>query len=153
MQWAFLPMTEHDVQVLVGWHYPEPYSFYDWTADPDDLAELFDPRSRERWYYAAHDDQGAVVGFLMLRENGGTVELGLGLRPDLTGQGHGTPFLLAALSFAQRRYVVIRFQLAVATFNERAIRVYERAGFRPGRVFVQQTNGGEFTFVAMSRDA
>jgi len=152
MEFSFGELSAQDAQRVAGWQYPAPYAFYDWTADPDDLAELLDPARRARWYHAAHDERGDLVGFLSLRENQGTVLLGLGLRPDLTGQGHGLPFLLRALDFARGQFMVVTFRLMVATFNQRAIRVYERAGFRPGRIFLHQTNGGEYEFLEMSRD-
>ncbi len=153
MEFSFRELSAQDAQHIAGWHYPEPYAFYDWTADPDDLAELLDPERRARWYHAALNERGDLVGFLSLRENQGTVLIGLGLRPDLTGRGHGLPFLLEALAFARDQFTVITFRLMVATFNRRAIRVYERAGFRSGRILLHQTNGGEHEFLEMSRDA
>lgn len=153
MEFTFASMSDQDAHTIAGWRYPDPYSFYNLTADPDDLAELLDPQRRARWYHAVRDAQGDLVGFLSLREERGTVQLGLGLRPDLTGQGHGLPFLLQALDFARTRFAATRFQLSVATFNRRAIRVYERAGFRPGRTYLHQTNGGEYEFLDMARNA
>ena len=44
-------------------------------------------------------------------------------------------------------------RLSVASFNERGIKVYRRSGFRVVRNFVQVTNGGEYDFVEMRRDA
>ena len=81
------------------------------------------------------------------------MDVGLGLRPDLTDAGMGLDYLLAGLQFARERFSPTRFTLAVATFNERAIRVYERAGFRRGNVYMHHTNGGEFRFLAMAREA
>jgi ribosomal-protein-alanine N-acetyltransferase len=51
------------------------------------------------------------------------------------------------------RFRLEQFSLSVATFNRRAITVYERAGFAPVRVYMHSTNGGEWEFVEMRRSA
>jgi ribosomal-protein-alanine N-acetyltransferase len=93
------------------------------------------------------------VGFFQFERKGRSVEVGLGLRPDLTGKRLGLGFMLAGLEFARRRFDPDGFQLSVATFNERAISVYERAGFRRGEVYVHHTNGADYLFLLMTREA
>jgi RimJ/RimL family protein N-acetyltransferase len=41
----------------------------------------------------------------------------------------------------------------VATFHERSILVYERAGFRRTEVFTHHTNCGDHPFLSMTREA
>jgi ribosomal-protein-alanine N-acetyltransferase len=79
--------------------------------------------------------------------------VGLGLRPNLTGQGLGLEYLRAGLEFARERFSPWRFTLSVATFNERAIEVYERAGFWRGGVYTHHTHGADYPFLAMAREA
>jgi ribosomal-protein-alanine N-acetyltransferase len=146
-------MVQADAEVVAGWHYPEPFSFYDWTADEDDLAELLDPALRGEAYFAVEDDTGALVGHFSFKPEGRTLVVGLGLRPDLTGRGRGRSFLSAGLDFGRERFDPEEFSLAVATFNERAIKVYERAGFAPMRVYMHETNGGSWEFLEMRREA
>jgi ribosomal-protein-alanine N-acetyltransferase len=81
-------------------------------------------------FFAAVDEHGDVVGFYYFEEKPPDLDYGLGLRPDLTGQGRGAEFFLAGLEFAHARYRPRRVFLHVAAFNERARTVYERAGFR-----------------------
>lgn len=134
-------------EISVG-HYEPPCDFYDSTADPDDLVELLDPERRKDVYFSVRDDGDRLVGFFQFENEGYTVDVGLGLRPDLTGRGLGAEFVRAGLAFARER-----FTLSVATFNVRAIRTYERAGFRRGEVYVHETNGGEHEFLRMEREA
>jgi ribosomal-protein-alanine N-acetyltransferase len=152
MQFAFRPLTEADALAIARWHYDEPYTFYDADQDADDLAELLDPASWVEVYHAVDDERGELVGYHSFEQEGDTVVVGLGLRPDLTGRGLGASFVQAGLDFARARYTPRRFRLRVATFNRRAIAVYERAGFSPVRTFMQRTNGGEFEFLEMERD-
>ena len=63
------------------------------------------------------------------------LDVGLGMRPDLTGRGLGEEFVHAGLRFARETYSPPAFRLTVATFNQRAIRVYERAGFETVETF------------------
>ena len=103
-----------------SWRYPPPYDFYDGDVDP--------PVNPER-FFGAFDEDGDLVGFYYFEEKPPDLDYGLGLRPDLVGQGLGLEFFLAGLAFARERYRPRRVYLHVAEFNERARKVYERAGF------------------------
>ena len=151
MAYRFRPMAQADAEAVAGWRYPEPFSFYDWTADEDDLAELLDADLRGEAFFAVEDDEGQLVGYFSFKPEGRTLVVGLGLRPDLTGRGLGGGFFAAGLDYGRERFAPERFSLAVATFNERAIKVYERAGFERARVYMHETNGGEWEFVEMRR--
>jgi [ribosomal protein S18]-alanine N-acetyltransferase len=150
----FAQLSQEDAEAIAEWRYPEPYSFYDWTADPADLRELLDPSRRGEAYWAVKDDAGELVGHFSFKpKDERTVEIGLGLRPDLTGRGFGGSFLAAGLEFARERFAPEIFVLSVATFNERAIKVYERAGFARARLYMHFTAGREWEFLEMSRPA
>jgi ribosomal-protein-alanine N-acetyltransferase len=84
---------------------------------------------------------------------GASLEIGLGLHPGWTGHGLGASFLDAGLEYARRRYGPEEFVLSVASFNRRAITVYERAGFETVRSFNQRANGRDWEFVEMRRPA
>lgn len=144
-------MTEADAQAIAGWRYPGIYAFYDAAADPTDLAELLDPAGWGTRYFAV-DDGDELVGHLVFKLSDDVAEIGLGLRPDLTGRGLGLPFLDAALRHAEQALGARSFTLAVAAFNERAITVYERAGFRAIDRYLHATNGALHDFVRMTRD-
>jgi [ribosomal protein S18]-alanine N-acetyltransferase len=146
-------MLQAHAEEIAAWRYDPPYSFYDADADPDDLALLLDPDSRRGRYFAAFGERASLVGFFEFRTEGADVVVGLGLRPDMTGRGLGLGFLEAGLAFARERFEPGRFRLSVATFNERAIRVYERAGFTPVRTYDHETGGGVHPFLELARPA
>ena len=87
----------------------------------------------------------------MVKLTGPVAEIGLGLRPDLTGRGLGESFLRACLHFASAVLGAQSYTLAVAAFNRRAITVYERAGFQEVERFQHFTNGARHPFIRMTR--
>ena len=114
------PMTDADFASHSAWRYEPAYAFYDSAEDPVTNPER---------YFAARDDEGELIGFYYFEPNGDVLDYGLGLRPDLTGRGLGLDFFRAGLEFGRERYRPRLIRLHVAAFNERAIKVYERAGF------------------------
>lgn len=149
MKYLIRLMGDADAQAIARWHYDEPYTFYDADQDPEDLAELLSAKARGDSYWAATDEQGDLRGFFSFKVVGTTVEIGLGMRPDLTGQGKGLGFTQCGLRFAMERYQPTVIILYVAAFNQRAIRLYEKVGFARVERLMRETNGGQFEFVKM----
>jgi [ribosomal protein S18]-alanine N-acetyltransferase len=148
---VFTPMSQDEAEQVADWRYDPPYDFYDARADESDLALLLDPARRENRTFAAHDESGELVGFFTYKREGDAIVVGLGLRPDLTGQSLGTSFVEQGLEFGRASYAPQRFRLDVAEFNERAVKVYERTGFVRTRSFPHHTNGASYAFLEMER--
>jgi [ribosomal protein S18]-alanine N-acetyltransferase len=142
-------MGEDDARAVATWRYSGEYSFYDADADADDLAELLDPDEWGRRYFAVDGAEGQLVGFLVIKLDGDIAELGLGLRPDLTGRGLGASFVETGVRYAADRFAVTQVVLAVAAFNRRALTVYERVGFRKVERYDHATNGGIYPFIRL----
>jgi len=153
MKVKITPMSQADALATTEWRYPEPYSFYDRTADPDDAALVLDANRRKGRFFSARDETGKLIGFFEFQQKGNDVVIGLGLHPELTGRGLGRGFLEAGIAFALKKFRPARFRLSVASFNRRAIKVYERAGFTTTRSFDHETNGGVYRFLEMTRPA
>jgi RimJ/RimL family protein N-acetyltransferase len=134
--------SEETHRVLTTWRYPPPYDFYDGDVDP-----VLNP---ER-YFGARDEQGELIGFYYFEPKPPDLDYGLGLRPDLVGRGLGLDFFLAGLAFGRQRYRPKCVLLHVAEFNDRARRVYERAGFRVVSSHVRTFERfGEVPFLTMA---
>jgi [ribosomal protein S18]-alanine N-acetyltransferase len=145
-------MGQADAEKLASWKYPGVYSFYDFSADPDDQAELLDPRRRHDIYFSARVPDCGLIGFAELKpQESGALEIGLGLRPECTGRGIGAEFVRRICLWASLRMTPASLVLRVATFNARAIRVYERVGFQPVGVEVTNSYGTEVEFLRMKR--
>jgi [ribosomal protein S18]-alanine N-acetyltransferase len=139
------PATPEVLAQRAGWRYPPPYDFYDDDGIP--------PHNPER-FFGAYDEDGTLAGFFYFDDRRDSVFYGLGIRPDLTGRGLGLEFVRAGIEFARGRFGPKRLVLDVAEFNERAIRVYERAGFsRTGSRVRRFENWGDVPFVDMERPA
>lgn len=141
-------------EIADRWKYPPPYDFYDMTADPEDHQEFVTPSLWPDLFLQVRRD-GHLFGFLSgsLVDAGGAVEIGLGMHPGLVGLGLGTTFMRHNLSRVQEAYPGAEICLSVASFDQRAIKVYRKSGFHVVRRFVQKTNGGEHDFVAMRYQA
>jgi ribosomal-protein-alanine N-acetyltransferase len=152
LRFTLKPITREDAYAISRWRYDAPYEVYD--GDPSSVDALLQPRF---FYHSVYDERGEVAGYfcfgadarvrtgrkLGVYERERALVMGFGMRPDLTGQGLGESFVRAGLRFAQETYSPPTFRLTVATFNHRAIRVYERAGFEAVETFgVPGTDGG-----------
>lgn len=154
-RFVFREMTQADAEVVAAWHYEPPYDFYDFEADPEDHEEILDP-DRRRGDYHAVDLDDELAGFFSFKVHGDELELGLGLRPDLAGRALGLEFVEAGMEFARTAFGPRSFWLDVATWNDRARKVYERAGFEPGHVWTHTSTSRPahpVDFLRMSRPA
>ncbi|MDX8361476.1 GNAT family protein [Cytobacillus sp. IB215316] len=153
MTYDFTKMSQKQAEdIALNWHYDGDYSFYDMEADQEDLAEFLDVNKRRDYYYVVKKEN-EIIGFMSFIETATSiVDIGLGLKPKLTGHGLGLDFLRAGLNYAKTKYKPQKITLSVAIFNKRAIKVYKKAGFVEGRAFMQNTNGGSFEFIFMEFD-
>ncbi len=152
-------MGEANARAIQEWRYEAPYDVYNEAFDSIEAGVEFltDPRNS---YYALVSARGELVAFccfgLDAQVPGGDYEaealdVGLGVRPDLTGHGHGLEFINAVLGFAQQEFVFSAFRVTVAAFNERAFRVWEKAGFQRRQTFARKPDG--MSFVLLTRPA
>lgn len=149
-----------DADKIMTWKYEAPYNFYNMTDDQETLKELMDGT-----YFSAYNQDEELVGYFCYGKNAqvpaGTkanlysddslLDIGLGLRPDLTGKGYGTCFLNKGMAFAENKYDIKGFRLSVATFNQRAATLYNQVGFVPKGLFVNKSGKTEVEFLVMEK--
>lgn len=154
MKYTFISMNkEYAYEIAYSWKYNNPYSFYDMTADEDDLKEFLNEDSWTGQYFAVLNDKNELVGFYSFVFENEIMWIGLGLKPELTGRKIGTEFVTAGINFGVKKFNYNHncIMLAVAYFNKRAIKVYEKIGFKFVERYMQKTNGGEFEFIKMMK--
>ena len=149
---VFREMDEASARQIAGWRYPPPYDLYHPAPDAAEafVQGLLTPHFR---YYTVWDGQNELIAFRCFGEDaqvpGGdygaeALDMGGGLRPDLTGQGLGASLLEAALEFAEQQFAPRVFRVTVAAFNRRALRVCVKVGFQPVQTFLHSTSGQAF---------
>ncbi|OAX50251.1 GNAT family N-acetyltransferase [Paenibacillus sp. AD87] len=155
---SYHPMKIADAGKIVTWKYEEEYAMYSFSESNEDIQELMNGE-----YFSVLDELERLVGFICCGESarvpGGTsiglyqeegyLDIGLGLDPDLTGQKIGSVFLKQSLVFLQNHFKSSQFRLVVATFNERAIKVYERTGFKRDKKFYSKVHDEDRLFISM----
>lgn len=154
-------MDKSSAREILTWRYEPPYDIYNEDPDKADpfVQALLDPVYA---YHTITDEHGEeLVGYCCFgadaRVPGGdysadALDVGLGMHPDLTGQGHGLAFFEAILDFARRTFAPQALRVTVAAFNQRAIRVYEKAGFEHEQAFQRSGDGMEFVILSCQRD-
>jgi [ribosomal protein S18]-alanine N-acetyltransferase len=136
VKFTCIPMNEEDARAICEWRYEGQYAIYNMGSDEGDikeaLAEMLDRRSP---HYSVRDEQGDLLGFYAfgtsatishvneptLYAENNTIFMGLGMRPDLTGQGLGLDFIIAELDFARKQFAPNYFRLYVLSHNKRAV--------------------------------
>lgn len=158
MKLTFNEMDEAAALAVLSWRYTEPYDFYNpHPAEQEkDIQELVNP---SHLYYTTTDEDGLLVAYFCFgREaqvpggdyNPEALDIGCGLRPDLTGHGLGPVMIRAGLDFGRQKFSPQAFRTTVAAFNRRAMRACEKAGFLPVQGFQSAVDGTEFVILMRS---
>ncbi len=149
------PIDEVRARELLRWRYEPPYELYNMEAESADevVQFLLDPQNG---YYSITDEHGDLVAFCCFGMDaqvpGGdyrapAVDIGLGVRPDLTGQGQGATYVDTVIDFARRTFQPPALRVTIAQFNQRARRVWEKAGFRPVQTFDRMLDAMPFVIL------
>ena len=154
------PMRRLWAEAISAWRYGGEYEMYSFDGSEECVQELL-----EGGYFVWLDAGGRPEGYFCFgtpaqiptREEGvypvGALDVGLGMAPALCGRGQGGAFFAEGLAFARERFGERDLRLTVASFNQRAIRVYRRAGFAAVREVTHRGSGMAFTLMTRSREA
>ncbi len=147
-------MSELDAFKILFWQYTPPYDWYNLEGCEECLGELLYDE-----YYAALNQEEQLIGFFCygrsaqlsvgrmkgFYDDSTYLDIGLGMNPLLCGKGHGTSFVRVGMSYAKRRFTAQKFRLTVADFNIRAMKTYQKVGFKEVGEFISQ----DITFKVM----
>ncbi|MBC6356882.1 GNAT family N-acetyltransferase [Lactobacillus helsingborgensis] len=137
------------------WHYNGQYAFYNMKNDQEDYDEIISPQLRKNNYFQVLDEDDNLVAFFCLdpdKEKKEQVEVGLELSPNLTGRGLGSEFMTVIENYVKNNYDYQVIVLAVAEFNLRAIKVYQKAAYVNTGTEMVHSNGGIYKFNIMTKN-
>jgi [ribosomal protein S18]-alanine N-acetyltransferase len=150
MTYLYQVMTQEQAEeIAFQWHYDGEYSFYDMESDREGLAEFITQETRGNSVFSVLTNNELIGFFSVNKVDNLIYDIGLGVRPDLTGKGVGFKFLKSGIEFVRTEFKPKKLTLSVATFNQRAIKVYRKIGFKEIKTFMQATNGSKFEFIKM----
>jgi RimJ/RimL family protein N-acetyltransferase len=141
---------------IIQWRYPPPYDLYDLTDES--LGGLLNPDYR---YHQVENEHGELVGFSCFGEDarvpGGyyrvgeptILDIGVGLKPELTGQGRGRDFVSSILEYGIKTYQPKKLRATIAKFNQRSLSTFQNLGFVIDKVFTRDLV--EITFFQLER--
>jgi ribosomal-protein-alanine N-acetyltransferase len=155
MPLSLRPLEEEAAQVILRWTYDPPYDIYNHRPEESekDLRIMLDP---ENGYFEIRTADGDIIGFCSFGKDaqvpGGNygadaLDIGLGLRPDLTGRGRGPAVIGEVLEFTGKQDRPARFRVTIASFNIRARRAWTKAGFQMQEEFLRSGDGDKFTIL------
>ncbi|HYK75229.1 MAG TPA: GNAT family N-acetyltransferase [Pseudoneobacillus sp.] len=144
MSFYIKDMNEEHAKEILTWKYESPFDFYNVDYSEEAIEELLNNN-----YFAILNDSQTLVGFFCFGPaaqvptgakfgayDEDMVDIGLGMKPELTGRGQGFEFLTYIIESVQEYQNVKKpLRLTVASFNKRAIKLYEKFGFVKVKTF------------------
>jgi RimJ/RimL family protein N-acetyltransferase len=124
------PVTIEDGMTVASWHYPGPWAVNDNLEAP----------GPDEGFWAVESERGELVGYCSfghharvpgLDEAPNTLDVSMGVRPDLRGRGLSAPIAEIVLARAQAVADGRRLRCIVAEWNDAGRRVAESSGFVP----------------------
>jgi RimJ/RimL family protein N-acetyltransferase len=145
------PLSEDHARIIITWRYDPPYDLYDLSEK--DLAGFLNP---DYSYHQVLDSKGDLAGYCCFgldaqvpggeySQNGPEVlDIGVGMKPGLTGRGYGTTFVANILDYGRNTYNPEVFRATIASFNQRSLKTFQNLGFTIKGSFIRELARIEF---------
>ena len=144
--------TEEEKYAICEWKYDGEYSIYNNSSYEKQIATKRGFANPENHYYSFCDEK-KLIGYVNLIEKESEVFFGIGVNPDYCDQGYGQKITKMACELSHQLYSGKPLCLEVRTWNIRAVKCYEKAGFHiDGEPIQRTTLIGEGIFYRMVSD-
>ncbi len=152
MNYTSEKMMPKNAHRILEWRYDKPYDTYNFEETEEAIDELLNQN-----FFSIYES-GDLVGYYCygisaqvpseetaeIYSDESYVDVGLGMRPNLTGMGGGKLFFEYILQDIKNIFPDKKLRLTVASFNKRAIKVYESSGFKYVMSFTPKSSELEF---------
>ena len=144
--------TEAEKYLISDWRYEGEYALYHKAPYEEDKKTgrgFANPKNN----YFSFVDGDKLVGYTNLVEGEKEIFVGAGVNPAYCGQGWGQEMLRQTCELSRALFPGKPLYLEVRSWNARAVRCYEKAGFRiDGEPFRKTTPLGEGVFYRMVKE-
>jgi RimJ/RimL family protein N-acetyltransferase len=158
LQITYRPADKKSAREFVQWEYPPPYNVYNnpeeqlgeavhYNIDPVNNVYAMFNQDNELIGYCSYGPDGQVPGGDYSEK---ALDIGLMLKPELTGQGMGAAFAKEVIRNGLAKYTPKMLRVTIAAFNKRAIRTWEKNGFQKTQSF--KRDGDEMEFVILMKE-
>jgi len=138
----YVPTDEKSVREFLKWKYEPPYEIYNYRPDrfEEDLAYHLDPANNLYSMYR----EGELIGYCSFGRDaqvpGGdyseeALDIGLMIKPSLTGRGLGSEHVKDVIGHAMTKYKPRKLRVTILDTNQRAMKVWEKNGFQKTQSF------------------
>jgi len=153
----YVPVDEKSAREFLKWKYDHPYEIYNYSPEnfEKDLAYHLDPANDLYSMYC----KGKLIGYCSYgrdaRVPGGdyseeALDIGMMIKPELTGQGQGSNYAEAVIQYGVSKYSPKKLRVTILDTNQRAMKVWQKNGFRKTQAFARERD--QLGFVILSKD-
>ena len=144
--------TEEEKYAICEWKYNGEYAIYNNISYKEQVKAYRGFANPKNNFYSFSDGK-QLIGYINLIENETDVLFGVGVAPAFCNQGYGQMICKTAIELSHQLYPGKPICLQVRTWNTRAVRCYEKAGFHiVGKPVKKATPIGEGLFYYMTAD-
>jgi len=150
----FLPTDETSVREFLGWTYEHPYEIYNYSPEyiERDLAYHLDPANNvycmflnnELVGYCSYGRDAQVPGGDYSEE---ALDIGMMIKPKLTGQGQGHNYANAVIQNGLSKYHPKKLRVTILESNLRARCVWEKNWFQITQSFSRESDNKGFVIL------
>ncbi|HEL1653083.1 TPA: GNAT family N-acetyltransferase [Streptococcus suis] len=116
------------LEIANQWRYQPPLDAYTISSNSETYAEMISPEARGDRFFAVIRN-AALMGYFCIDQDGETVDIRLGMKPSLTGQGNGRAFYQAIEDYLVEHVQPASIKLTVASSHQVAQKLFHALGF------------------------